>query len=332
MMTRFAAASPCSSRASAKDSAQARPLKNMTSRANAITKSWPPFVRRARKACSGTAPDPKPITAAPIRSCAWSSAVASSIPILPPPSSPKKSGSRVIPSASAASNRSSPITACKKKLYTLNPTNPPQFVQTQRTRKKQRVAPADPKSLERQVRQALADKISGNQIGIWLLLPEHLRLGTWDLLRSWSGLPTDRVEPRLALHLVNEAAMCLCSYRQRRTLSQKGFELANGLPFVPTDVAIHDLLQRHTVQQAQQLQIALGKLRRAGGHFQGTLLALDPHRMLSYSQRQMRRHRFSAQAKPAKMAQTFFLLDCHTGQPVCFSLSSAAQSVAQASP
>jgi hypothetical protein len=220
----------------------------------------------------------------------------------------------------------------QKKLYALNPANPPQFVQTQRTRKKQRSVPADPKSLERQVRQTLADKISGNQIGIWLLLPEHLRLGTWDLMRSWSGLPTDRVEPRLALHLVNEAAMCLCSYRQRRTLSQKGFELANGLPFVPTDLAIHNLLQSHTVQQAQQLQIALGKLRRAGGHFEGTLLALDPHRMTSYSQRQMRRHRFSSEAKPAKMAQTFFLLDCHTGQPVCFSLSSSAQSVAQASP
>lgn len=178
----------------------------------------------------------------------------------------------------------------------------------------------------------LADKLSGNQIGIWLLLPEHLRLGTWDLLRSWSGLPSERVEPRLALHLVNEAAMCLCSYRQRRTLSQKGFELANGLPFVPTDLAIHDLLAAHTVEQAQQLQIALGKLRRAGGHFAGTLLALDPHRMTSYSKRQMRRHRFSSQEKPAKMAQTFFLLDCHTGQPVCFSLSSSAQSVVQASP
>jgi hypothetical protein len=64
----------------------------------------------------------------------------------------------------------------------LNPANPPQFVQTQRTRKKQRSVPADPKSLERQVPQALADKISGNQVGIWLLLPEHLRLGTWDLI------------------------------------------------------------------------------------------------------------------------------------------------------
>ena len=178
----------------------------------------------------------------------------------------------------------------------------------------------------------LADKISGNQIGIWLLVPEHLRLGTWALLRAWSGQPADHVEPRLALHLVNEAAMCLCSYRHPRTLSQKGFELANGLPFVPTDTAIHDLLQGHTVQQAQQLQIDLGKLRRAGGHFTGTLLALDPHRLTSYSQRQMRRHRFSAEEKPAKMAQTFFLLDCHTGQPVCFSLSSAAPSVAQVTP
>jgi hypothetical protein len=186
--------------------------------------------------------------------------------------------------------------------------------------------------LERQVRQLLADKISGNQIGIWLLLPEHLRLGTWDLMLSWSGQLPDRVEPRLALHLVNESAMCLCSYRQRRTLSQKGFELANGLPFVPTDMAIHELLDNHTVHQAQQLQIALGKLRRAGGHFNGALLALDPHRIPSHTMRQMRRHRFSSEEKPAKMAQTFFLLDCHTAQPVCFSLSSAAQSVVQASP
>lgn len=222
--------------------------------------------------------------------------------------------------------------ACKKKLCALNPANPPQFIPAQRTRKKQRSLPADPRSLERQVRQALADKISGNQIGIWLLLPEHLRLGTWDLLCSWSALPPERVEPRLALHLVNEAAMCLCSYRQQRTLSQKGFELANGLPFVPTDLALHDLLSAHTVQQAQQLQIGLGKLRRASQPFAGTLLALDPHRILSYSQRQMRRHRFHPEEKPAKMAQTFFLLDCETGQPVCFSLSSSAQSVTQATP
>src|SRR5439155_8951090 len=86
------------------------------------------------------------------------------------------------------------------------------------------------------------------------------------------------------------------------------------------------------VQEAQKLQIALGKLRRAGNHFTGTLLALDPHRLPSHSKRQMRRHRFKSEQKPAKMAQTFFLLDCQTGQPVCFSLSSSAQSVVQTTP
>jgi hypothetical protein len=70
----------------------------------------------------------------------------------------------------------------QKKLYALNPAHPPQYVEAQRSRDKQRTSPADPASLERQVRQLLADKISGNQVGIWLLLPEHLRLGTWDLL------------------------------------------------------------------------------------------------------------------------------------------------------
>jgi hypothetical protein len=222
--------------------------------------------------------------------------------------------------------------ACKKKLYALNPAHPPQFVQVQRSRDKQRTSPADPDSLERQVRQLLADKISGNQVGIWLLLPEHLRLGTWDLLLRWSGQPPQRVEPRLGLHLVNESALCLCSYRHGRTLSQKGFELANGLPFVPSDQTLHHLLDRHTVAEAQQLQIALGKLRRAGHHFGGQLLALDPHRMISYTQRQMRRHRLNRTEKPMKMGQTFFLLDCQTAQPICFTLASSARLVAQATP
>jgi Transposase DDE domain len=59
-------------------------------------------------------------------------------------------------------------------------------------------------------------------------------------------------------------------------------------------------------------------------------LALDAHRLKSFSKRQMRRHRFSATEKARKMAQTFFLLDCDTHQPVAFTLGSSAQSVTQA--
>jgi hypothetical protein len=53
----------------------------------------------------------------------------------------------------------------------------------------------------------------------------------------------------------------------------------------------------------QALQVALGKIRRASGHFQGRLLAIDPHRIKSSTKRQLRRHRFSADQKALKMAQ-----------------------------
>ena len=108
----------------------------------------------------------------------------------------------------------------------------------------------------------MADKISGNMVGIWLLLAEHLRLGTWDLLKAWSGAADEQVQTRLAMQLVNERALCVKGIRQKRTLSQKGFELANGLPFIATDSASHHLLDEHTVADAQHLQIALGKIRQ----------------------------------------------------------------------
>jgi hypothetical protein len=203
-------------------------------------------------------------------------------------------------------------------------------VPTVRTRRKTRSQPADPKSLERQVRQLLADKISGNQVGIWLLLPEHLRLGTWDLLCGWCDQPTHQLEPRLALHLVHESALCVHGIRKDRSLSQKGFEVACGLPFVPADAVIHDLLEARCVIDSQKLQLALGKLRRASHHFDGKLVAIDPHRLRSYSKRQMRRHRLDPTLKAVKMGQTFFCLDADTHQPICFTLASSAQTVTQA--
>ena len=74
------------------------------------------------------------------------------------------------------------------------------------------------------------------------------------------GQPGERVEPRLALQLVHEAAVCTTGIRSDRTLHQRGgFELTNGLPFVATDVAIHELLSQCTVADSQRLQVALEK-------------------------------------------------------------------------
>jgi len=190
------------------------------------------------------------------------------------------------------------------------------------------VAGADPLSVERGVRQLLADKVSGNLLGMFLLVPEHLRLGTWDLLRTWSADVTGQtLAPRLALHLIHEAALCRSAVRYSRSLRHKGFELVNGLPFLPTDSAIHDLLDAHTMAQAQQLQIRLGQLRRASGAFPAQVLALDPHRQISYSKREMVKRRPAANQPACKQAQSFFLLDAKTCQPLCLTQASSAQTI-----
>src|ERR1700740_3091397 len=146
--------------------------------------------------------------------------------MLRPRSPPKSSSNPTLSLASGASSGSSATLVCKKNLYACCPKCVPQKIETQRTRRKRRFEPCDPASLERQVRQLLADKISGNHVGVWLLAPEHLRLGTWDLLCAWSRCSAQSVWPRMALHLVHEAAMCLSALRRDRSLTQKGFEVA----------------------------------------------------------------------------------------------------------
>ena len=190
--------------------------------------------------------------------------------------------------------------------------------------------PCDPRSIETGVRQFLADKVMGNLAGLWLLAPELLRLGAWDLVCGWTGKRPERVEPRLALQLIHEAALCITGLRLRRGLNQHIFELANGLPFLATDMAIHELLAARTVADSQRLQVALGKVRRASGHFQGRVLAIDPHRVRSFSKRHMRRHRLDEAVRPTKTAQTFFVLDADTHQPVCFTTGTSARTASNA--
>jgi len=221
---------------------------------------------------------------------------------------------------------------CKKKLHLCRPLPEPVEVETHRTKEKVRLEASSPREIERGVRQLLADKVSGTMVGIWLLIPEYLRLGAWDLLCGWAPTPSKCVEPRLALQLVNESALCVNGIRMKRSLSQKGFELANGLPFIATDPAIHRLLDSCTVAQAHSLQIALGMVRQTLGHFEGNLLAIDPHRIKSSSKRQMIRRKKNPAAKPEKMAQTFFCLDADTKQPLCFTSASSARTVVQVTP
>jgi hypothetical protein len=193
-------------------------------------------------------------------------------------------------------------------------------------------AKSDPQSIERGVRQILADKVCGSHLGLWLLVGEHLRLGTWDLLLGWTNQAPERVEPRLALQLVHEATLCVAGLRAARSLPQTSFGLLQGLPFMASDMAIHQLLGAHTVEQAQQLQVALGLRRRALGDYLGKVLIIDPHRFRSHSKRRMRKHRKEPTAKATKVVQTFFAFDGDTKQPVCFTIGTPSRTVTQATP
>jgi len=223
---------------------------------------------------------------------------------------------------------SSRSTAFKKKLYRYRPSSEPP-IEVRTNRKRTKPVPCDPRSIEHGVRQFLADKVTGNLAGIWLLAPELLRLGAWDLACDWTGQNPKHVGPRLALQLIHEAALCRTGLRQGRTLNQRIFELANGLPFLASDMAVHELLGARSVADSLRFQVALGKIRRASGHFGGRLLAIDPHRVRSFSKRHMRLHGRDRQ-RPAKIAQTFFALDVDTGQPICFTTGTSARTAASA--
>jgi hypothetical protein len=223
--------------------------------------------------------------------------------------------------------------ASKKKLYKFRPKDKEQKIEIHHTTVQKKTISVNSFSIQRHVREMLAEKVSGTLVGLWLLLPEHLRLGTWDLLNAWTGVENpDVIEPRLALQMVHESALCLNGIRRKRTLRQKGFETLNGLPFVATDRSIHDLLDQHSIGEAESLQLALGHIRHVRGHYPGELILIDPHRIKTWTKRQLPLKKANISAKAGKMLQTFFAIDGDSGQPYGLGIGSSSLTVTQATP
>ena len=162
----------------------------------------------------------------------------------------------------------------------------------------------------------ISRKISGTLVGLWFLVVEHLRLGSWDLIKGYTGCSDADIEPRIAMQLVNESAMCSNRVRKSNYIAHQGFELLNGLGFLVTDQQVHDLLNKHTVSQAESLQETLAAIRHNNGHYQGNLIAIDPHRIVSTTQRIMPQKKKQPEEPSRKVLQTFFALDTQTGQPI----------------
>ena len=141
-------------------------------------------------------------------------------------------------------------------------------------------------------------------------------MGNWDLIKGYTGCSDADIEPRIALQIVNEAALCNNRIRKSNYITHQGFELLNGLGFLVTDEQVHDLLDSHTVSEAQSLQETLALIRSNRNHYNGNLIAIDPHRIVSSSQRIMPKKKKHPAEPSRKMLQTFFALDTQTGQPI----------------
>jgi hypothetical protein len=132
------------------------------------------------------------------------------------------------------------------------------------------------------------------------------------------------------MQIVNEAALCSNRVRKSNYITHQGFELLNGLGFLVTDGQVHDLLDNHTVSEAQSLQESLAMIRLNNGHYQGGLIAIDPHRIVSTSQRIMPKKKKQPKEPSRKMVQTFFALDTQTGQPIGCGIGSPGANTTQA--
>lgn len=148
------------------------------------------------------------------------------------------------------------------------------------------------------------------------MIAEHLRLGSWDLIKGFTGCGDMDIEPRIAMQLVNEAALCSNRIRKSNFIGHQGFELMNGLGFLASDEQVHILLDNHTVSEAQSLQETLAAIRFNNGHYQGDIIAIDPHRIVSTTHRIMPKKKKKPEESAKKMLQTFFAVDTNTGQPI----------------
>lgn len=153
-------------------------------------------------------------------------------------------------------------------------------------------------------------------VGLWFLVAEHLRLGSWDLIKGYTGCQDYDIAPRIAMQITNESALCKNRVRRKNYITHQGFELLNGLGFLASDEEVHKFFSGHTVSEAQSLQEALAIIRSNNGHYKGGIIAIDPHRIISTSKRVMPKKKKQPKEPSKKMLQTFFALDTETGQPI----------------
>ena len=166
--------------------------------------------------------------------------------------------------------------------------------------------------------------------GLWFLVAEHLRLGTWDLLKGLTRGGDNDIAPRLGMQLINESSLCKNRVRSDNYIYSQGFELLNGMSVLASDVQIHNFLDGLDMKQASDLQHALMHIRNNREHFPSNIVAIDPHRIISTTKRTMQMKKKQPNQPAKKMLQTFFANDVQTGQPLVCGVGSTGKNTTKA--
>ncbi len=117
------------------------------------------------------------------------------------------------------------------------------------------------------------------------------------------------IDHRVAQQIVNKAVIRSNRVRKRNYITPQGFETLNGLGFLVTDEQVHNLLNKHTIRQAQERQETLAIIRSNNGYYNGDQITLAPHRIVTTSRREMPKKKKQPDEPSRKMLQTFFALD-----------------------
>ena len=169
----------------------------------------------------------------------------------------------------------------------------------------------------------LSSKINSGNVGLWFLVAEHLRLGTWDLLKGLTGKGDRDLEPRIAMQLINESATCRKRIRPGNYITNQGFELLNGMRMLFSDEEVHNMLDSYTMAQYTELQKNLIRMRKLNGHYKAEVIAIDPHHINSTTKRIMPKKKKHRTMQAKKSLMSYFSLDTQTKQPISFTISSS---------
>lgn len=170
----------------------------------------------------------------------------------------------------------------------------------------------------------------GTTFGLGFLIPELLKLGVWDLLNSWVKTGQNIFAPNMALQMINESALCLNGIRASRSLNHQGFEILNGLSFLASDSAVHDILDRTTIADTKKLQIMLGKIRKQLGDYPSNVYILDPHSIITHTRSQTPKKMIKKLSRSEKVLMTYFCIEADSGQPIGFLIGSSGRTVSNA--